>query len=159
MVLRKPSVKDVPELVAFINQNLDQDALLPRSQHYVFQNLRDFVLAEEEGQIIGCASLHVLWDDIAEIRTVALAPEARGNGLFRELVDYLLEDGRRLGVQRVFSLTARPEPFVEVGFSPVERDNLPQIVWRDCIECIYFPHCRETAVLIDLHAGAEGIPS
>lgn len=148
MSLRKPTVRDVPQLTALINRDL---TILPRSQHYVFTNLRDFIIAEEDGNIVGCASLHVLWENIAEVRAVTVAQGGRDNSLFRQMVYHLMEDGRKLGVQQIVVLTQNPKSFVNVGFRQVERTDVPQIVWKECINCVHFPDCTEKPVLFDLH--------
>ena len=130
--------------------NRDQ-TILPRSQHYVFDNLRDFVVAEEDGQIVGCASLHVLWENIAEIRAMTVAAQKQGNGLYREMVGLLLDDGRAVGVQQVVALTQNPGLLVDFGFRLVDRNDVPQIVWKECMNCVHFPDCLEAPVLFDLN--------
>ena len=147
MRLRKANVQDVPDLTELINRD---QTILPRSQHYVFDNLRDFIVAEEDGQIVGCASLHVLWENIAEIRAMTVAQQKMGNGLYRELVEHLLEDGKTVGVQQIVALTQNPELLVDFGFSLVGRNDVPQIVWKECINCVHFPDCLEKPVLFDL---------
>ena len=147
MPLRKPTVRDVPQLTTLINKDL---TILPRSQHYVFTNLRDFIVAEEDGNIVGCGSLHVLWNNIAEVRAMTVAQTGRDNGLFRQMVFHLIEDGRKLGVQQIVVLTQNPKSFVDVGFRQVERTDVPPIVWKECINCVHFPDCEEDPVLFDL---------
>ena len=151
MHLRKANVQDVPDVTALINRD---QTILPRSQHYVFDNLRDFVVAEEDGQIVGCASLHVLWENIAEIRAMTVASQKQGNGLYRELVDRLLEDGKAVGVPQVVALTQNPQLLIDFGFRMVGRNDVPQIVWKECISCVHFPDCQEKPVLFDLDDAA-----
>jgi amino-acid N-acetyltransferase len=146
MLFRKPTVEDVPEITALINRD---SSILPRSQHYVFENLRDFVVAEQDGKVVGCGSLHVLWENIAEIRAVT-SVENEKNGLFRRMIRLLLQDGRDIGVQKVVALTQKPEDFVDVGFNSPDRQDVPQVVWKECINCVYFPDCLEQPVLYDL---------
>jgi amino-acid N-acetyltransferase len=153
MLIRKPTVHDVPKLTALINRD---STILPRSQHYVFMNLRDFIVAEEDGELVGCGSLHVLWENIAEIRAVTMIEDDRRNGWFRQLVDCLLEDGRRLGVQEIVVLTQDPKSFVNIGFKQVERTDVPQIVWKECINCVHFPDCREKPVLFNMGSTKQG---
>ena len=148
MSLRKPTVRDVPDLTALINKDI---TILPRSQHYVFTNLRDFIIAEEGGDIVGCASLHVLWENIAEVRAVTVAGDGRDNGVFRQMLSHLIEDGRMLGVQQIVVLTQHTESFINIGFRKVERSEIPQVVWKECINCVYFPDCKEKPVLFDLY--------
>ena len=153
MSLRKPTVRDVPELTALINRDV---TILSRSQHYVFTNLRDFIIAEEGGDIVGCASLHVLWENIAEVRAVTVARGGRDNGLFRQMLYHLIEDGRELGVQQIVVLTRHTESFINIGFRKVERSEIPQVVWKECINCVHFPDCKAKPVLFDLHDTNQG---
>jgi len=147
MCLRRANVQDVPAITEIINRDA---TILSRSQHYVFDNLRDFVVAEKNGQIVGCASLHVLWENIAEIRALTVVAHEQGNGLYGELVDYLLDDGKAVGVRQVVALTQNPRLLVNLGFRLVDRNDVPQIVWKECINCVHFPDCMEKPVLFDL---------
>jgi amino-acid N-acetyltransferase len=154
--LRKPTVSDVPDILSLIDQGVGQGVNLPRSQNYVFQNLRDFVIAEEAGQVVGCASLHVLWKDFAEVRAVAVSPDEAANGLLKQLIDYLTVDGRRLGVRQVLAFAFNPEAYVRLGFREVAKETLPHIAWRECMNCVYFPDCKESAVILDLDEPSQG---
>lgn len=147
MAFRKPTVDDVPDITTLINTD---STILPRSQHYVFENLRDFVVADENGAIVGCGSLHVLWDNIAEIRSVTCVEDKQNNGLFDQIIQLLLEDARKLGIRQVVVLTQRPESFIELGFTFSERTDVPQVVWKECINCVHFPDCLEKPVIYDL---------
>jgi amino-acid N-acetyltransferase len=154
--LRKPSIKDVPDILRLIDAGVSQGENLPRSQHYVCQNLRDFVIAECDGQIVACASLHVLWKDFAEIRAVAMTPADEASGLLRRMIDYLVSDGRQLGVRQILAFAFKPEAYVGLGFTEVAKETLPQIAWRECMNCVYFPDCKESAVILDLETLPEG---
>ena len=154
--LRQASVKDVPAILSLIDLGVSQGVNLPRSQHYVFQNLRDFVVAEPEECIVGCASLHVLWKELAELRAVAMIPDEAAHGLLRRMVDYLAADGRRLGVTQVLAFAFNPEAYVALGFKEVAKETLPQIAWRECMTCVYFPDCQESAVILNLEDVPEG---
>jgi amino-acid N-acetyltransferase len=154
--LRQASVKDVPAILSLIDLGVSQGVNLPRSQNYVFQNLRDFVIAERGEHILGCASLHVLWKDFAELRAVAMIPDEAANGLLRRMVDYLADDGRRLGVSQVLAFAFNPEAYVALGFREVAKETLPQIAWRECMNCVYFPDCKESAVILNLDEVPEG---
>lgn len=157
MLFRRPTVHDVVEVTHLINRD---SSILPRSQHYVFENLRDFILIEDEGQIIGCGSLHILWGDMAEIRAVTFADmRMANNGLFQKLIEQLLDEGRQLGVQQVFALTQGPEPFIRYGFKQVERTQVQRVVWNECINCVQFPDCTEVPVIFDLNSQNRGITS
>lgn len=150
-MIRRPRVQDVPAMVAIINARAATGEILPRSLNHVYQNLRDFLLAECDGRVVACGAMHVLWADLGEIRAVAADPAAPA-GSDSQVVRALLAEARRIGLPRVFAFTYRPEFFLDLGFTQVERESLPRIVWRECIDCVKFPACDETAVCIDLSA-------
>ena len=150
--LRKAKVSDVSQMADLINSYAAQGEMLPKSLNQIYQSLRDFVVVEESGQIVGCGALHIVWDDLAEIRSLAVVEERWGNGLGRQMVTCLLEEARRLGLPTVFALTYREEFFKKMGFQVVDKDTLPRKIWVDCIDCLKFPHCDETAVVLHLNS-------
>jgi len=150
--LRKAGVKDVPAMAKLINGYAAQSQMLPRSHHRLYQDIRDFVLVECDGQIIGCGALHVVWEDMAEVRSLAVAERYRKLGLGRRIVDTLLAEAKALGVPRVFALTYHQDFFERAGFRVVARESLPHKIWGDCIDCPKFPNCDEVALIIDVDA-------
>jgi amino-acid N-acetyltransferase len=152
LTVRPASVDDVEAMVRLINGYAARGEMLPKSLNQVYQNIRDFVVAEQSGAIIGCGALHVLWDDLAEVRSLAVAESRRRQGVGGLILQALMRDAKALGMSRVFALTYKPRFFVRWGFTIVERDSLPRKTWVDCIDCIKFPNCDETAVLRHLEA-------
>jgi amino-acid N-acetyltransferase len=150
--LRKARVDDVPQMADLINGYAAKGEMLPKSLNQIYQSLRDFVVVEESGQIVGCGALHIVWDDLAEIRSLAVVEGRWGNGLGRQMVTCLLEETRQLGLPTVFALTYREEFFKKMGFQVVDKDTLPRKIWVDCIDCLKFPHCDETAVVLHLNS-------
>jgi amino-acid N-acetyltransferase len=148
--LRKANVKDVPAVANLINGYAAKSQMLPRSHHRLYQDIRDFVIAECDGRIIGCGALHVVWEDMAEVRSLAVAQEYRKLGLGRRIVDTLLAEAKALGLPRAFALTYHREFFERAGFRAVARETLPHKIWGDCIDCPKFPNCDEVALIIDL---------
>ncbi|MCL6429721.1 MAG: GNAT family N-acetyltransferase [Anaerolineae bacterium] len=136
-------------MVEIINARAARGEILPRSQNHVYQNIRDFVVVEEGGQVLACGAMHVLWHDLGEIRALASAPEAPA-GSEEKIVRALLEEGRRLGLPRIFAFTYFPAFYTALGFVPAPRESLPRVAWRECIDCVRFPACDETTVVIDL---------
>jgi amino-acid N-acetyltransferase len=147
-VIRRPRVPDVPAMVAIINARAEKGEILPRSQNHVFQNIRDFLLLEEAGRVTACGALHVLWRDLGEVRALASSPPCGEKE--RQIMQALLEEGRRVGLPAAFAFTYFPEFFVGLGFRIVPKESLPRVAWRECIDCVKFPACDETPVLIDL---------
>ena len=149
-VLRKPKIGDALHIFKLVNYYANQGQMLPKSQNQVYQNLRDYVIAERDGHFIGCGALHILWEDLAEIRSLAVLPEEQGKGVGRAMVHYLLGEAEELGLPLVFALTYVPQFFLKLGFRLIDKDELPRKIWVDCINCIKFPHCDEIAVILDL---------
>ena len=146
MNTRKARLEDVPTIQALINSYAEQGAMLPRSLSLIYENLRDFQVVEEEGQLIGVGALHILWDDLAELRAVAVKPPL-GRGVGRFLIESLLAEAREIGFHRVFALTNQPGFFEKVGFQVISKEQLPHKVWKECINCAKFPNCDEVALI------------
>jgi len=150
MKIRKAILGDVPEIQKLINYFAKKDRMLPRSLNYLYENVRDFCVAEERGKVIGCSSLHIIWEDIAEIMSLAVKESHKEEGVGRKLVLNCLAEARRLGLKRVFALTYVPKFFKKCGFSRCPKSKLPHKIWGDCINCPKFPDCGEVAVSIEL---------
>lgn len=150
MFFRKPRFSDVILMQELVNANADQGLMLPRSRNAIYETLRDFTVAEEDGKIIAVGALHIIWDEMAEIRALAVAPDVKKKGIGRKLVGLLIEEAKSLGVKQVFALTYQPGFFVKCGFTEVSKDNLPHKVWKECINCPKFPNCDEIALIMNL---------
>ncbi len=146
MKLRKARISDVEEMMLLINSNAEQGLMLPRSRNMLYENIREFLLAEEDNQLVGVASLHILWSDLAEIRALAVSSGYKRRGIGTQIVRALEEEARELGCTRLFALTYQPEFFKYCGYDEVSKDQMPQKVWSECINCIKFPNCDEIAV-------------
>ncbi|MHB1126635.1 MAG: N-acetyltransferase [Bacillota bacterium] len=147
MNFRKAGMKDVEEIYLLVKHYADKELMLYRSRPQIQETLRDYTVAEKDGTIIATGALHILWGDLGEIRSLAVAPQAERQGLGRMIVDILLDEARNLGISRVMALTYQQGFFEKCGFQVVEKETLPQKVWRECIDCPKFPHCDEVAVL------------
>ncbi len=124
--------------------------MLARSRNMLYEHIRDFTLVEKQGRIIAAGALHIIWEDLAEIRALAVNPRYLKQGLGSGLVTKLLEDAIQLGCRQVFSLTYQPGFFEKCGFTQVTKDFMPPKVWKECINCPKFPNCDETAMIFDL---------
>jgi amino-acid N-acetyltransferase len=147
MELRRARIADVPGIAALVGRFAGPGEVLPRTTEDVYQTVREWVVAEQEGQILGCGSLVVLWADLAEIRSLVVAPEVQGTGIGRGLVRALMAQAAELEIPQVFALTRQTGFFLKLGFRVVPRENLPHKIWRDCISCIKFVGCDEVAVV------------
>ena len=150
--IRKARIQDVKQIHALLMHCANKEFLLPRSFNQLYSHLRDFfVLANrDEPGVLGCCALSITWEDIAEIRSLAVSEDVQRQGWGGKLVEACLSDAVTLGIFRVFTLTYRPHFFQRLGFSPVEKEQLPQKVWADCINCPKFPECDENALLMEM---------
>jgi amino-acid N-acetyltransferase len=148
--IRRALATDVPEIQRLINSFADRDQMLPRSLNELYENLRDYFVVEDQRDVVGCCALHVTWADLCEVKGLAVREDHWGHGLGRQLVERCIEDARRLGLPRVFVLTYIPEYFERFGFQNVDKADLPQKVWAECIRCPKFPDCGEVSMTLEL---------
>lgn len=144
---RKAKMTDVENLHFLINEFADKGLMLPRALNTLYENLREFTIVEEEGNFIGAGALHIIWDDLAEVRALTIKPEYQGKGIGRRLIEELQDEARTLEIHQVFALTYQVDFFKKCGFQEVSKDELPHKVWKECINCPKFPHCDEVAVI------------
>lgn len=147
MEIRKATVHDVARMQQLIEQFATEGLMLPRSAKSLYENLQAFTVAVENDQVLGTAGLHVLWKDLAEIRSLAVDPACQGQGVGRKLVEQLITDARGIGIPQVLSLTYQTKFFDKLGFVQVNKESLPHKIWKDCIHCKKFYHCDETAMI------------
>ena len=146
-MIRKARVKDLKTIQSLINAFAKKDLMLPRSLNELYENIRDFWVAEQDGKVIGCAALHICWDDLAEIKSVAVVTHKQGKGIGRQLVDVCIDEARGLGSRKVFVLTYKPGFFKKFGFRRIKNSALPHKIWAECINCCKFPNCKEVALV------------
>jgi amino-acid N-acetyltransferase len=151
-MVRKARISDVPGIQKMLLDFSREGKLLARSLSELYTHLRDtFVTVDEEnGKVTGCCSLHIFWEDLAEIRSLAVAKPYQGKGLGRVLVEACVQEGRDLGIARLFTLTYETGFFECVGLRIVDKDVFPQKIWADCLHCPKFPECDEVALVMDL---------
>lgn len=146
-VVRKARATDVPAMQTLVAHFAARGELLPRTLNEMYQHLRDFFVAEVDGEIVGVCGLSLYWEDLAEIRTLAVHEAHGGKGLGSALVSACFEEAGALGVGRVFALTYRPGYFERFGFRTIDKRELPQKIWKDCIKCAKFACCDEIALI------------
>jgi argininosuccinate lyase/amino-acid N-acetyltransferase len=154
-VLRRATLEDVPGIARIMAEYVAEGVLLPRPVGELFQCIREFHVAERDGQIVACAALRLLWDDLGEVRSLAVRPDHHGQGLGAKLVAAVIADARTLAVPRVIALTREVAFFERCGFGVMSRDRLPRKVWSDCVRCPKRHACDEVAVVLDLVPGAS----
>lgn len=147
--VRKARAPDVPAMQVLVAHFAARGEMLPRTLNELYQHLRDFFVCEVDEQIVGLCALSLYWEDLAEIRTLAVHEAHGGKGLGACLVTACLEEAAALGVRRVFALTYRPGYFERFGFRTLDKRELPQKIWKDCIKCAKFACCDEIALIRD----------
>ncbi len=149
-MLRKAEINDVKEIQKLLTHFANRGEMLSRSLSELYEAVRDFYVVEEEGKLLGTTALHIVWEDLAEIRSVAVAEDAGRKGIGTQLINSSLAEASELGLKRVFCLTYKPEFFARFGFRIVDKAELPHKVWGDCMKCVKFPDCDEIAMILDL---------
>lgn len=146
-MIRKAKIKDIKQIKNLINYFAKQDLMLPRSLNELYETLRDFWIYEENNRIMGCCALHIAWDNLAEIKSLAVCKDKQGKGIGKDLISTCLKEAKELGVKKVFALTYKPEYFKKFSFKRIRNSSLPHKIWAECINCSKFPNCKEIALL------------
>lgn len=150
--IEKARISDVAQMHGLINYFADKGEMLPRPLSEIYENIRDYFVVRQGEQVIACAALHVMWSDLAEIKSVAVAGRSQGQGLGDRLVTACLDEAKKLGMPTVFCLTYKPAFFERHGFSRLDKMELPHKVWGECYRCPKFPNCDEVALICHLEA-------
>ena len=152
MNVRNARVSDVRAINALISSYAERDRMLFRSMADIYENLQTFIVAELDGEVVGCCGLEVIWSDLAEIKSLAVDGTKKAMGIGKMMVNAAIEQAAVLGVPRVFALTLEPEFFRKLNFEIVEKEALPMKVWSDCARCPKQQHCDEVAVIKDVNS-------
>ena len=164
IIIEKAQILDVEEILELVNVFAESNLMLPRGPQYLYENIRDFVIASDRNVpvysltetredlhlIVACGSLHVLWEDIAEVRALAIHPDYQHLGLGSKLVQHMQQEAKQLGINRLFTFTLTEDFFKTLGFRKIERNGLPPKVWGECSRCPKYFHCDEIGMVLDL---------
>lgn len=144
----KPKLKDAQGIKSLLDYYSRQQIVLPRSIVDICEKIRIFWIAvdTDTNEIIGCAGIQFYWDNLAEIKSLAVKKEYWGKGIGNMLVQKCIEEARSFGVKKIFALTYIAEFFKKLGFQIISKNSLPQKIWTECINCQHFPNCNEDAV-------------
>ena len=145
--VEKARINDAPRMHELINYFAGRGEMLARPLSEIYENIRDYLVVRENGEVIACAALHVSWSDLAEVRSVAVDEDSKGKGLGARLVDACLKEAEGLGIKTVFCFTYQPDFFKRHKFADIDKMELPRKVWTDCYRCPKFPDCDETALI------------
>jgi len=147
-VFRPAIIEDAKKIQSLIKTYADRGLMLHRSLNELYETIRQYMLYEEDGRILGACGLHITWEDLAEIRALVVDPDHGGKGIGSALVKKGIEEARRLGIPKVFTLTYVPGFFLKLGFEVVEKQEFPHKIWSECVRCHKFPDCDETGMII-----------
>lgn len=150
VTLHRAAIADARRIQQLVNAFAAEKLMLPRPLHEILATIRDFHVARVDGEFAGCVALHIDLEDLAEIRSLAVAREFQHLGIGRRLIEAALDDARALGVHKVYALTFIVDFFKRFGFREIPKSELPNKVWADCVHCPLFPECKETALILDL---------
>ncbi|MBD3388788.1 MAG: N-acetyltransferase [Candidatus Altiarchaeales archaeon] len=143
----KASLDDVEAIRSLIEYHAANGKMLLRSLSYIYENIRDYFVVREDGEVLGCCALHVSWRDLAEVKSLAVREDRIGKGVGKALLEAALKEAREMGIPRVFTLTLEKDFFVRNGFELVPKDELPMKIWGECIYCPKYPDCDEAALI------------
>ena len=149
MIYRKARFQDAETIYNLIYDYAQKGEMLARSRNTIYETMRDMVVAEnEDGEVVGVGGLHITWDSLAEVRSMAVSPKYKRHGIGSGIVKELIREGKEMGVKKIFTLTYKPQFFVTLGFREIKKEDLPHKVWKECIDCPKFPDCDETAMIL-----------
>ena len=153
-MIRNARMDDIKKIYDLLQYFADKDLLLGRSLSSLYDQLRDFSVYVERvkddpgrEKLVGVCALHICWENLAEIRSLAVTEGYQGKGVGRQLVDRALSEADAYGITKVFTLTYQPDFFRNIGFKDIDKSELPHKVWSDCIQCSKFPDCNEEALV------------
>ncbi len=151
----KAEVGDAQAIHDLVNLYAQRGDMLPRTMGEVYENIRDFFVLRDGDQFLGCVALHIVWSDLAEVKSLAVPEGVQTRGLGSRLVRATLDEAEQIGLERVFALTYRPALFERLGFEQADVMTLPRKVWNECYRCPKFPSCNEIALVRDLKRSAS----
>ena len=152
MKIRPAKVQDVKQMHRIIEFYADNKEMLHRSLNSIYENIQEYVVAEYKGKIIGCGALHVSWDNLAEVKALAVEKTYARQGIGTKIVKTLEQNALGLGIYTTFALSFNPEFFQRMGYEVISREVLPQKIWSECINCHLFPDCGEVPLIKDVSA-------
>ncbi|UCC96261.1 MAG: N-acetyltransferase [Candidatus Omnitrophota bacterium] len=152
-MIRKAKIADAKDIQRLINYWAKKRKVLDRPLNYVYENIRDFWVCIDKKKVVGCCALHVVgWQNLGEIKSLVIEKKYLHKGIGKKLVGECLGEAKRIGVRNIFALTFIPKFFTKLGFGEIDRTELPHKIWADCVQCLYFPDCKEEAVIMRIAA-------
>ncbi|MDR0984959.1 MAG: N-acetyltransferase [Endomicrobium sp.] len=145
--IRSAKITDAREIYKLIEYYANKKEMLHRPISAIFEEIQEFILIKENNTMVGCGALHVSWEDLAEIRSLAILENYKNNGFGSKIVNELQKNAKSLDIKKVFTLSFKPNFFKKLGYEVISKETLPHKIWNDCINCHLFPDCGEVALL------------
>lgn len=149
-MLRKAVIDDIIDIHKLVYVFAKESLMLDRSINEISEHIRDFVVFEKDGNIVGCSALQSYMQGLAEVKSLAVRKDCQGQGIGSELVRFNLEEARDLRFSKIFVLTYAIGFFEKLGFNRTDKESLPQKIWQECVKCVKFPECDETALIKEI---------
>lgn len=154
-MIRKARISEANAIRNLINEYAHRGLLLPLSLSEIYDRIRDFFVYGEETDegtftILGICALRLVWEDLAEIRSLAVTEDYWKQGIGSRLVEVCLKEAADLEVKKVFCLTYKRDFFSSLGFMQIDKSQLPHKIWSDCLKCTKFPECEEIAMMYEI---------
>ncbi len=150
--LTKATLADIPAMQQLVSEEVASGVILARSDDEIATNIRSYVLAKQSGYLVGYTALHIHSPRMAEVRSLIVAPDFRGQAIGQQMVAFALDEAASLGVAEVLALTYVPDFFRRMDFVEIDKESIPeQKIWTDCIGCVHFPVCNEVALVYAIH--------
>lgn len=146
-MIRYPKISEAKVIQSLVNAYAKKGEMLSLSLNDIYEKIFEFMLFEENGEVLGCCAIHPSWEDLAEIRSLAVREDAFGRGVGKILVESAVNRAREFGIKNVFALTYKVDFFKKLGFREIKKESLPKKIWSDCLKCPMFPDCDEIAVI------------
>jgi amino-acid N-acetyltransferase len=153
--VEKARLADVPQMQQMVNAFAEKGEMLARPLSEMYENIRDYFVIRGGDKIIACVALHVCWEDLAEIKSLAVTQENQRQGIGAQLIKACVQEATKLGIPTVFCLTYKPKFFETLGFTQIDRMQLPRKVWTECYRCSKFPDCDEIALTYHIRTPAK----
>jgi len=150
MKIRPAKVSDVKAMHSLISFYAERKEMLPRPINDLYENILEFMVAEDNKKIVGCCAMHVSWEDLAEIKALAIAHDYQKKGIGTKLVQACHKKAKEIGVKKLFALTFKPNFFLRLGYYKILREKLPHKIWGECVRCPLFPDCGEIPLMREL---------
>ena len=150
------TLRDMDSVHELVTSFANRNEMLHRPLSELYENFRDYFVVKDEGRVVACGSVHVVWNDLAEIKAVGVREEYQSQGWGKRMIAQCMEAAREMGIATVFVLTHKTGYYDQLGFEEINVTSLPRKVWGECLRCPKFPNCNEIAMVYHLVPGGAG---